>query len=134
MPDGSGGIAEQEDVVKNTDQQRDAESGMEQSGVRRGLLLQHFDATFTDPTPHLSSDERGKHDHKGGAEFVPEYGHGKAGFGDGEPAPFVELFDFGRSQGAEAEALEAIHKRSIDNKHQICENLNGLLSDEPQGV
>lgn len=103
---------------------------MEQLGVCRGLLFQYFDVIFIDLILYFFSDECGKYDYKGGVEFVLEYGYGKVGFGDGELVLFVELFDFGWLQGVEVEVLEVIYKRFIDNKYQICENLNGLLLDE----
>lgn len=116
---GADSIAQHPDVVGDADEERDAEARVEEARVRRGLLLEQFDPPLADPTPDLARDEGGEHDQKEGADFVAENSHGQACLGDGEPSLLVKLLDFGGAEGAEAEALEAIHEGSVDDKYQV---------------
>lgn len=86
---------------------------MEQSGVRRGLLLEYFDSTIAYPTPDFSSYQRRKHDEKPGSYLFSEYRHGQACFGDGEPGSFGQLFNLDGSKGTEEYSTKSVYETAI---------------------
>lgn len=118
-------VAQEPAVVDDAREKRHHKSGVEEPGVRGGLLLKDFDATLTNPAPDLARDEGGEHDEEEGSDFLAEDGHGEAGLGDGEPCLFVELFDFDGAEGTEAEALEAVHEGAIDEEGEVDNCLVG---------
>lgn len=123
-------VSEEPDIVENAEEQRDTEAGVEESGVRGRLLFQDFDSAFAYPTPHFARHQRREHDEEEGAELVAENGHGEACLGDGEPTPLVQLLDFDGSQLAEAETLEAVHERAVDEEDKIDKYLyHGLYPE-----
>lgn len=113
------GVHEHRRVVDEAEDQGQAQPGMEQPGVGGGLLFEHLDTTLADPSPDLARDERREHDQEKGANLLPEYSHGEAGFGDGKPGPLVELLNFDGSEGSVEESLQAVHKGSIDDEDEV---------------
>ena len=89
---------------------------MEQTRVGGRLLLKDLDAAFADPAPDLARDERREHDEEERSDFFAKDGHSQACLGDGEPGTFVQLLDLDGAEGAEAEALEAVHKGAIEDE------------------
>lgn len=109
-------VLEHPDVVRHAQEQRDGQAGMEQAWVGGRLLLKDLDAAFADPAPYLARDQRREHEQEEGTDFFAEDGHGQARLGDGEPSAFVQLLDLDGAEGAEAEALEAVHQGTIEDE------------------
>lgn len=109
-------VLEHPDIVGHAEEQRDGEAGVEQSWVGGRLLLKDLDAAFAYPAPYFARDQGREHAQEEGADFFAEDGHGQACLGDGEPGAFVQLLDLDGTEGAEAEALEAIHEGSIEDE------------------
>lgn len=120
--DGVDGVVEQPAVVEDAGDEADDEAGVEQARVGGGLLLEDLDAALADPAPDLARDEGGEHDEEEGADLLAEDGHGEAGLGDGEPGPLVELLDLDGPQGAEAQPLETVHERAVQEEDQVDED------------
>lgn len=86
---------------------------MEEAGVGRRLLLEELDSAITYPPPHLSRHKSCEHDQEPSANLLPEYGHGKACFGDGKPSSLRQLLDLDGSQRAETESRQGIDEAAV---------------------
>lgn len=113
LNDGIDRITEYPDIVDKASSKRDAESQMEEPGVRRGLLLEKFDTPVSNPAPDLARDQCREHDEEPSSNLFPEDGHGKAGLGDGEPCSLGELLDLDRTQRAETQLRQGIYKATV---------------------
>lgn len=118
-------VLQHPDIVRHAKEQRDGQAGVEQSRVGGRLLLKDLDPAFAYPAPYFARDKRREHEQEEGADFFAEDGHGQTCLGDGEPGAFVQLLDLDGAEGAEAEALEAVHEGSIEDEDQVREDLFG---------
>lgn len=97
---------------------------MEESRIRRGLLLEKVYTAISNPAPDLARDQSREHDKEPGPNLLSKDCHGQTCLGDGKPCSLGKLFDLDRAQRAKAYLRQGIDEASVQEQCEIDQNLD----------